>query len=450
MLDFLGSRLQKSIAKMKAKTMITEEDFAEVTREIKLALLEADVNLLVVKQFINSVKVKALESQVVGKLNPGQQIIKIVKDELLNILGGETKEVELKGKPSIIMMVGLQGSGKTTSTAKIAKFLLKKNKITKPLLVAADVYRPAAIDQLITLGKELQIDVFSLGTEVNPREIALRGIEKANAEGYDLVIIDTAGRLGIDEELMNELYDIKKLIKPHEIFFVADALSGQDIINTAEAFHKKLSITGSIITKLDSDARGGAALSIRQLLNIPIKFIGTGEKATSLDLFHPDRMADRILGMGDVLSLIEKAEEVIDEKKSQKMMNRLANGKFDLNDLLDQLFQMKKLGSMSKLAKLIPGISGKIDQSKFDGAEIKLRLFEIIISSMTKQERKNPKLLKDASRKERIIKGSGRSAQEYNQLINEFERMHKQMISMAKSIKDGSFNPGMLGGMGFK
>uniref|UniRef100_A0A2C9KT35 Signal recognition particle subunit SRP54 n=1 Tax=Biomphalaria glabrata TaxID=6526 RepID=A0A2C9KT35_BIOGL len=293
---------------------------------------------------------------------------------------------------------------------------MKKKGITKPLMIAADVYRPAAIDQLKTLGRELQIDVFAKGTDSNPRDIAVEGIAKAKAEDYDLVIVDTAGRLAIDENLMQELYDIKKLINPHEILFVADALSGQDIINVAEAFNNKLQLTGSIITKLDSDARGGAALSIRQLLNIPIKFIGTGEKATALDLFYPERMAERILGMGDVLSLIEKAEEVLDEKKSQKMINRMVNGQFDLNDLMDQMAQMKKLGSMSKVVKMIPGMSGKIDAARLD----------------------------DSSRKNRILKGSGRTPQEYNQLINEFERMHKQMIHIAKSIKDGSFNPGMM------
>lgn len=448
MLDFLGNRLQKTINKMKSKTMISEEDILEVTREIKLSLLEADVNLLVVKSFINSVKAKALESQVAGKLNASQTMVKIVKDELTNILGSEVKDVEIKGKPSIIMMTGLQGSGKTTSTAKIVKYMMKKKGITKPLMIAADVYRPAAIDQLKTLGRELQIDVFSKGTDANPRDIATEGVAKAKAEGYDLVIVDTAGRLAIDENLMQELYDIKKLINPHEILFVADALSGQDIINVAEAFNNKLGVTGSIITKLDSDARGGAALSIRQLLNIPIKFIGTGEKATALDLFYPDRMAERILGMGDVLSLIEKAEEVLDEKKSQKMINRMINGQFDLNDLMDQLAQMKKLGSMSKVIKMIPGMAQKVDAARLDGAEHKFRLYEIMISSMTQKERKNPKLLKDASRKNRILKGSGRTAQEYNQLINEFDRMHKQMIHIAKSIKDGSFNPGMMGGMG--
>lgn len=448
MLDFLGNRLQKSMQKMKAKSMLSEEDIVEVTREIKMALLEADVNLMVVKDFVKAVKEKAIGSEIVGRLNPSQQMVKIVKDELVNVLGGTAKDVELSGKVPVVMMVGLQGSGKTTSTAKLVKYFMKKKGVTKPLMIAADVYRPAAIDQLITLGKELQIDVFSLGTQADPRDIVKQGIEKARAENFDLVVIDTAGRLSIDEQLMQELVDVKKIASPSEILFVADALSGQDIINVATSFNEKLNLTGSIITKLDSDARGGAALSIRKLLNLPIKFIGTGEKVTALDLFHPDRMADRILGMGDVLSLIEKAEEVIDEKKSKRMMNRMASGHFDLDDLMDQLAQMKKLGKFSKLLKMVPGMNGKISEEQVDKAEVKFRTYEILISSMTKAERKNPKLLKDASRKARIIKGSGRSNQEFNQLVNDFERMSKQMKAFGKSMKDGTFNPGMLSGMG--
>ena len=325
---------------------------------------------------------------------------------------------------------------------------MKKNGIKNPLMIAADVYRPAAIEQLITLGKELQIDVYSESTDANPVDIVKNGIKKAKADSNDLIIIDTAGRLSIDEVLMQELVDVKAAAKPHDILFVADALSGQDIINVATTFHEKLTLSGSIITKLDSDARGGAALSIRKMLEIPIRFIGTGEKVSNLDLFHPERMAERILGMGDVLSLIEKAEEVIDEKQSKRMMNRMVAGHFDLNDLLEQLRQMKKLGKMSKILKMIPGASAKMDKSKMDGAEVKLRLFEILITSMTNKERSNPKLLKIATRKSRIIKGSGRSAQEFNQLVNEFDRMAKQMKSVAKSMKDGSFNPGMMSGMG--
>lgn len=312
-------------------------------------------------------------------------------------------------------------------------------------MIAADIYRPAAIDQLITLGKELQIDVYSDKDSDNAVQIVNDGIKLAKDNDYDLILIDTAGRLSIDEKLMQELADIKSSVKPHEIFFVVDSLSGQDIINVATSFNDKLNITGSIITKLDSDARGGAALSISKLLNIPIRFIGTGEKVNNIDLFHPDRMADRILGMGDVLTLIEKASDVIDEKKANRMMNRMVHGHFNLNDLLAQLRQMKKLGKMSKLLKMVPGLSKKLDPSQMDKAEDKLKLFEVLISSMTESERKDPKLLKNASRKQRILKGSGRTNQEYNRLVSEFERMAKQMKQMAKSMKDGSFNPGMLG-----
>ena len=445
MLDFLGKRLQKSMAKMRAKSILKEEDILAVTREIKMALLEADVNLLIVKQFVNAVKEKAVGADIVGKLNPSQQMVKFVKEELVDVLGGKIQKLELQEKSTTIMMTGLQGSGKTTTAAKLVKWFMKKDGIKKPLMIAADVYRPAAIEQLITLGKQLQIDVFSKDTSENPRNIVKEGLQKAKDEEYDFVIIDTAGRLAIDEELMKELVDIKKIAKPNEILFIADALSGQDIINVAKEFNKQLNITGSIITKLDSDARGGAALSIRKLLDIPIKFIGTGEKINALDLFHPDRMADRILGMGDVLSLIEKAEDVFDENKSKKMMNRMSSGRFNLNDLIEQLEQMKKMGKMSKLIKLIPGMAGKIDKSKIDNAEAKFSLYEVLMSSMTEKERKNPKILKESSRKQRVIKGSGRTAQEFNALMNDFDRMSKQMKELSKKMKNGTFNPRMFG-----
>ncbi len=444
MLDFLGTKMQKSLAKMRAKTILNEADILEVTRDIQLALLEADVNFLVVKDFIKVVKEKAVGSEIVGKLNPSQQMIKIVNDELVNILGKTTKEIKIYSKQEIIMMVGLQGSGKTTTTAKIVKYFLNKKMINNPLMVAADIYRPAAVEQLMTLGKQLNISVF-FTPNVSPQEIVKQALVEAKTHNYDFIIIDTAGRLSINEELMQELVDIKTIVKPQEILFVADALSGQDIINVTKTFNDKLSLTGSVITKLDSDARGGAALSIRKLLNIPIVFVGTGEKINNLDLFHPDRMASRILGMGDVLSLVEQARDVIDEDKSKKMMHRMASGKFDLDDLLDQLRQMKKFGKMSKILKMIPGMSNKISPEKIASAEKKLFLFEIIISSMTKMEKKDPRLLKNNSRKQRIIKGSGRSAQEFNLLINEFDRVSKQMKEMSKSMKDGTFNPSKFG-----
>lgn len=444
MLDFLGKKLQKSLLKVKSKTILTEADILEATREIKMSLLEADVNFIVVKNFIKNIKEKIVGSELTNKLNPYQQVVKIVKEELISILGKETKKINIVGKPQIILLVGLQGSGKTTTSAKLTKFLMKKENIQKPLLVAADVYRPAAIDQLIKLGKDLNIDVFSNKNVEKPLKIVNEAIKKAKKEKYDLVIIDTAGRLAIDEKLTQEIYDIKKNVNPHETIFVVDALSGQDIINVAKKFHNKFKITGSIITKLDSDARGGAVLSIKQMLDIPIRFIGTGEKMNSLDLFHPQRMAERILGMGDVLSLIEKAEEVIDENKSKKLVSRMMGGSFNLNDLIEQLRQLKKLGKMSKILKMIPGASNKISDLQIDSTEKKFKLFEILISSMTKKERINPKLLKNAQRKQRIIKGSGRNSQEFNKLINEFERMSKQMKNISKQFKSGKFNSGIF------
>lgn len=446
MFDFIGSRMQKAINKASKKTQLKEEDILEITRDIRMALLEADVNLKVVKDFISQVKEKVVGQDLMKQLNPGQQMVKIVKEELVTILGNKTKEIALGNKkPFVIMMTGLQGGGKTTTCAKLANYFRSKHKVEKILLVAGDIYRPAAVNQLVSLAKQINIDYFEKGTNHDVDDIVADAMTKAKNENYDLVIIDTAGRLSIDEKLMDELVRVKSIIKPNEIFFVADALSGQDIINVATTFNEKLKLTGTIITKLDSDARGGAALSIRYLLNIPIVFIGTGEKISNLDLFHPDRMADRILGMGDVLSLIEKAEEVIDEKKSKKMINKMMQGNFDLDDLLDNLKQVKKLGSFQKILKFLPG-NLRIDSSKAEKAEEKIKLFEIIISSMTKEERKDPKLLKNSSRKNRIIKGCGRSVQEYNMLINEFEAMKKRMKEFSSKVKPGGqFDPSNFG-----
>ncbi|UUD35013.1 signal recognition particle protein [Mycoplasmopsis caviae] len=449
MLNFLESRIQKSIAKMAKKTIVNEEDILEVTRDIKMALLEADVNLKVVKEFIANVKQKALESKLVGSLNASQQMIKIVHAELVDILGGSVQEVKISSRPYIIMMAGLQGSGKTTACAKLAYYLKKKNFINKPLVVAADIYRPAAVQQLVTLAKTIQIDYFEKGTKFSAQEIVKEALSVANSQKNDLIIIDTAGRLSIDEPLMQELFDLKKIANPNEIFFVADALSGQDILNVAETFNNKLKLTGSIITKLDSDARGGAALSLSKMLKLPIRFIGTGEKVSNLDLFYPDRMADRILGMGDVMSLIEKAEEVIDPKMANNMVAKILRGNFTLDDLMEQLAQIKKLGKMSKILKMIPGLAKKIDEEKVAEAEVKMHTYEILISSMTIKERKNPKLLKNANRKARIIKGSGRSVQEYNRLLNDFEQLVKNMAEMAKRINSGNFGDiAKMGGLG--
>ncbi|MGL5732673.1 MAG: signal recognition particle protein [Metamycoplasmataceae bacterium] len=443
MLDFLGKRLQKTLNEANKKTTLKEEDILKVTREIKMSLLEADVNLKVVKDFINNVKNKIIGQDLMSQLNPGQQMVKIVKEELVDILGKTTKEIKLDSKPYIIMMTGLQGGGKTTTVAKLANYYKSKKQAEKILLVAADIYRPAAVEQLVTLAKAIGVDYFEMGTGVPVEEIIDKALNKAKDERYDLVIIDTAGRLSIDEALMNELVLVKKLARPNQILFVADALSGQDIINVATTFNEYLKLTGSIITKLDSDARGGAALSIRYLLNVPISFIGTGEKVHNLDLFHPERMAERILGMGDVLTLIEKAESVIDEKAGKKMLNKMMKGEFDLDDLLDNLKQVRKMGKLSKIIKLLPG-TVKIDEDKISKAESKIELFEILISSMTAEERKDPRLLKNASRKNRIIKGSGRTPQEYNNLVTEFDSMKKRLKGMSKGF-NGKFDPSMFG-----
>ncbi|UUD35961.1 signal recognition particle protein [Mycoplasmopsis citelli] len=441
MTNFLEKRLQKSLAKLSKKTQLKEEDVLEVIREVKMSLLEADVNLKVVKDFIANVKTKALEDgQVIGKLNSYQTMVKIFHQELVAILGEKVQDININKKPYIIMMCGLQGSGKTTATAKLAFYLRKKKYIQNPLVVAADIYRPAAVDQLITLAKSINVDYFEKGTNVPVAQIVAEALDFAKRNQNDLIIIDTAGRLSIDAQLMQELVEVKKIANPSEILFVADALSGQDIINVASTFNEHLKLNGSIITKLDSDARGGAALSLRQVLNLPIKFIGTGEKVSNLDLFYPDRMADRILGMGDVLSLIEKVEDSIDVNKATNMMERMFKGNFNLNDLLDQINEIKKLGKFSKLLKMMPGnLASKINEEELENAEKKLETYKILMSSMTASERNNPKLLRNASRKERILKGSGRSAQEFNKLLSDFDAMSKRMTEMRTKLKSGGF-----------
>ncbi|UUM19995.1 MULTISPECIES: signal recognition particle protein [unclassified Mycoplasma] len=441
MTNFLEKRLQKSLAKISKKVQLNEQDVLEVIREVKMSLLEADVNLKVVKEFINNVKEKALnQGEVIGKLNSYQTMVKIFHQELLHILGDKVTEIQINKKPYIIMMCGLQGSGKTTASAKLAFFLRKKKYVQKPLVVAADIYRPAAVEQLLTLAKSIDVDYFEQGTSTPVAQIVTNALEHARNNQNDLIIIDTAGRLSIDEKLMQELVEVKKIASPSEIFFVADALSGQDIINVASTFNEHLKLTGSIITKLDSDARGGAALSLRQVLNLPIRFIGTGEKVSNLDLFYPDRMADRILGMGDVLSLIEKVESSIDVDKASNMIERMFKGNFNLNDLLDQINEIKKLGKFSKILKMLPGqFANKVREEDIEGAEKKLEVYKILMNSMTAQERNNPKLLRNASRKERILKGSGRSAQEFNKLLSDFDAMSKRMSEMRSKLKSGSF-----------
>ena len=431
MFEGLQDRLDKIIHKARGFGKITEENISEMLREVRIALLEADVNYKVVKEFTTNVKEKALGEEVATSLKPGEVFVKIVNDELIELLGGEERPLNLKGNPAILMLVGLQGSGKTTTIGKLANFLRKKH-AKKPLLVACDVYRPAAIDQLKTIGKELNIPVYDEGLN-NPVETSKHAINYAKENNYDYVLVDTAGRLHIDETLMDELNNIKSEINPEEILLVIDSMMGQDAINVITGFNDKLALTGVILTKLDGDTRGGVALSVRHLTNVPIKFIGISEKMDGLDSFDPKRMADRILGMGDVVSLVEKASEVIDEKEAEATLKKMQKGKYDLEDFLTQMKQIRKMGPLENLIKLIPGARKMgLDNIQIDPKQI--AHIEAIILSMTKEERHNPSILK-ASRKERIAKGSGRSVQEVNKLLEQFENYKKMM----KQISSGNF-----------
>ena len=431
MFESLGDRLQNAIHKIKGYGKITEENISDMMREIRLALLEADVNYKVVKEFTNSVKEKALGEEVASSINPGDLFVKIVKDELTELLGGEQEDICLKGHPTVLMLVGLQGSGKTTTIGKLANFLRKKHS-KKPLLVACDVYRPAAIEQLKQIGKQLNIEVYDEG-KGNPVEISKNAINYANDHGYDYVLIDTAGRLHIDETLMDELENIKTEVSPDEILLVIDSMMGQDAINVITGFNEKLPLTGVILTKLDGDTRGGVALSVRHLTHVPIKFIGVSEKLDGLDSFDPERMAGRILGMGDFVSLVEKATEAIDEKEAEKTAKRMQQGKFDLEDFLSTMKQMKKLGPLENLLKLIPGAKKMgLNNVKIDPKQ--LAHIEAIVLSMTPQERRHPEIIK-ASRKTRIASGSGTSVQEVNKLLQQFDQMKKMM----KQFSNGNF-----------
>ncbi len=426
MFESLGDRLQNALHKIKGYGKITEENISDMMREIRLALLEADVNYKVVKEFTNTVKEKALGEEVISSINPGDLFVKIVKDELVELLGGESKPLNLNGNPASLMLVGLQGSGKTTTIAKLANFLRKKH-AKKPLLVACDVYRPAAIDQLKQLGKQLNIEVYEEGKN-NPVEIAKNAINYAKENKYDYVLIDTAGRLHIDDQLMGELVNIKDTIKPDEILLVIDSMMGQDAINVITGFNDKLPLTGVILTKLDGDTKGGVALSVRHLTNVPIKFIGVSEKLDGLDFFDPKRAAGRILGMGDIVSLVEKATEAIDEKEAEKAAKRMQQGKFDLEDFLSTMKQIKKLGPLENLLKLIPGAKKMgITDVKIDPKQ--MAHIEAIVLSMTPKERRNPDIIK-ASRKTRIAAGSGTSVQEVNKLLQQFDQMKKMMKQM--------------------
>lgn len=430
MFENLGDRLQNALNKIKGYGKITEDNISEVTREIRLALLEADVNYKVVKEFINNVKEKALGEEVKKSLKPGEVFVKIVKDELVDLLGKEDEPLIVVKPMTILMMAGLQGSGKTTTVGKLALLLRKKYGL-KPLMVACDVYRPAAIDQLEQLGRELNIPVYSEG-QGDPVEIAKNAVEYAKNNGYNYVLIDTAGRLHIDEGLMEELQKINEEVKPNEILLVVDSMMGQDAVNVIEGFNDRLPITGAVLTKLDGDTKGGAALSIRHLTNIPIKFIGVSEKMDGLEAFHPERMANRILDMGDLMGMIEKAEGVFDEEETLKAAKKLQKGKFDLENFLTQLGQVKKLGPLENLIKLIPGAK-KMGLNNVSIDPKQMAHIEAIILSMTPAERRNPDILK-ASRKRRIAAGSGRSVEEVNRLLKQFE----QMKVMIKQMRNGN------------
>ena len=431
MFESLGDRLQNALHKIKGYGKITEDNISDMMREIRLALLEADVNYQVVKEFTNTVKEKALGEEVQKSIKPGDLFVKIVKDELTELLGGESAPLNMSGNPAILMLVGLQGSGKTTTIGKLANFLRKKHS-KKPLLVACDVYRPAAIDQLKQLGKQLGIEVYEEGKK-DPVEISKNAIIYAKENNYDYVLIDTAGRLHIDDELMEELKDINEEIKPQEVLLVIDSMMGQDAINVIQGFNDNLKLTGVILTKLDGDTRGGVALSVRHLTNVPIKFIGVSEKLDGLEGFDPERMAGRILGMGDIVSLVEKATEAITEEEAMDTAKKMQSGKFDLDDFLKQMKQIKKLGPLENLIKLLPGAK-KMGLTNVNIDPKQLAHVEAIILSMTPKERKNPDIIK-ASRKTRITKGCGLSVQEVNKLLMQFEQMKKMM----KQMSNGNF-----------
>lgn len=448
MFESLSKKLETAFKFFRGQLRLTEENMREGLQIIRVALLEADVNYKVVKKFIDDVQQKALGQNVLESINPTQQLIKIVYDELVEIMGGENKDlVKASTPPTIIMLVGLQGQGKTTSCAKLA-YYLKRKKGQNPMLVAADIYRPAAIKQLEILAQQVGAEYFSLGEGVSPVDIALMSIGEANLRGCDTIILDTAGRLHIDMEMMAEVRQISQQIKPHEILFVANAMMGQDAVRSAKEFHDNVPLTGVILTQMDGDARGGAALSIIEVTHCPIKFIGTGEKIDALELFHPRRMAEQILGMGDVVSLVEKAQEVVDKEKAIQFQEKIRKANWDLEDFLEQMRQIKKMGSFGDLLKKIPGI-GKMLPANMDLPEDELKYTEAIILSMTKEERRNPKII-NGSRRRRIADGSGTSVQEVNALLKDFEKMRKMMKDMMKGAKGKipkGMGPFMPGGM---
>ncbi|EJT5916166.1 signal recognition particle protein [Clostridium perfringens] len=447
--DGLASKLQDTLKKLKGKGKLTEKDIKEAMREVKLALLEADVNFKVVKNFISNVKDKCVGEEVLNSLTPGQQVIKIVNDELTTLMGETESKLKYSDNgPTVFMLVGLQGAGKTTMAGKLALHLRKKNK--KPLLVACDIYRPAAIKQLQVVGKQIDIPVFSMGDKVKAVDIAKAAIEHAKDNGNNVVIIDTAGRLHIDEDLMQELKDVKEVSNPSEILLVVDAMTGQDAVNVAETFNNSLDLSGIILTKLDGDTRGGAALSIRDITGKSIKFVGVGEKMSDIEVFHPDRMASRILGMGDVLSLIEKAQQAIDQDEASKLSEKMLNQEFNFDDYLSAMDQMKKLGPINKLIEMIPGVNTKeLEGIDFSQGEKQMATVKAIIQSMTAKERKQPSLvIGNGSRKRRIAKGSGTTVQEVNKVLKGYEMMKKQMKQM-KSFQKNVSKKGFLSKLPF-
>ena len=446
MFDNLSERLERSFKILKGEGKITEINVAETLKDVRRALLDADVNYKVAKNFTDTVKEKALGQNVLTAVKPSQLMVKIVHDELTQLMGGETAELKLEGKPAVILMSGLQGSGKTTFTGKLAR-MLKTKKNRKPLLVACDVYRPAAIEQLKVLGEQVGVPVYSEPDSKDPVQIALNAIKEAKVRSNDLVIVDTAGRLAIDEQMMDEIEAIKKAINPDETLFVVDSMTGQDAVNTAREFNERLDFDGVVLTKLDGDTRGGAALSIRTVVNKPIKFVGTGEKLEAIDQFHPSRMADRILGMGDIVSLVERAQEQYDEEEAKRLQKKIQKNQFDFNDFLGQIQQIKKKGNLKDLAAMIPGVGKAIKDIDIDDNAFKS--IEAIIYSMTPEERRRPEIL-NGSRRTRIAKGSGTNLQEVNRLLKQFEQTRKMMkmvtgSNMAKMGKlAGMGMPGMM------
>lgn len=443
MFENLSERLERSFKILKGQGKITEINVAETLKDVRRALLDADVNYKVAKQFTDTVKAKALGSHVLTAVKPGEMMIKIVNDELISLMGGDTAQLNLSGNPTVILMSGLQGSGKTTFSGKLAR-KLKSEKAKRPLLVACDVYRPAAIEQLKVLGEQINVPVYTEDGNTNPVEIAKNGIQYARSHNLDLVIVDTAGRLAVDEQMMNEISAIKEAIKPQETLFVVDAMTGQDAVNTAKEFNDRLDFDGVVLTKLDGDTRGGAALTIRAVVTKPIKFVGTGEKLDAIDLFHPARMADRILGKGDIVSLVEKIQTAYDEKKAGELAKKIAKNQFNFDDYMSQIQQIKKMGNLKDLASMIPGVGKAIKDVDIDDNAFKS--IEAIIQSMTKKERANPEII-NSSRRQRIAKGSGTTIVEVNRMMKQFEEMRK-MMKMAHKLQ-GMKNPmQMLRGKG--